>query len=180
MTRPFQQYLSALDLRRKLRRQTWRRHRIRQPRRSLRLPGTPRSRALGSEEEAVKSIRDLRPQRLALGNSGRLRQRTSAGGPLRRRAKSARGIPQCRARIPKRHPRSHCARIPRRQSFYRGDFKSAATLYDQSLQSAQHTSDAHQLLMPKSISPSSPSNRAAIPPPRRRCRNYRRRQFHRR
>src|SRR4029077_13712200 len=33
--------------------------------------------------------------------------------------------------------------------FYRGDYKSAATLYDQALQSAQHNSDAHLSLQAK-------------------------------
>jgi tetratricopeptide (TPR) repeat protein len=106
--------------------------------------------ALSSEEEAVKTFRDIQDHSLwypevladygnALAQVGRFDDAQKA---LDESVSVAREL-------------KNDARVAAAQGFlgdnlfYRGDFKAAAGLYDQSLQSAQRTTDARQTLLAK-------------------------------
>ncbi|MGA8074504.1 MAG: tetratricopeptide repeat protein, partial [Candidatus Acidiferrales bacterium] len=106
--------------------------------------------ALGSEEDAVKSIRDASDDRgwlpeilsdygSALAQVGKFDDAQKAlNEALSTAAKS------------KDNPRIAAAQgFLGDNAYYRGDFKSAGPFYDQSLQAAQHTSDARQILVSK-------------------------------
>ncbi len=106
--------------------------------------------ALSSEEDAVKAVRDIPDDK------GWLPEIVSDyGNALAQVGKFDDAQKALSESLSVAQKRKDNARIAAAQGFlgdnfyYRGDFKSAGPLYDQSLQAAQHTSDARQILVSK-------------------------------
>ncbi len=106
--------------------------------------------ALSSEEEAVKTFRDLKDHSLwlseILGDYGNSLAQVGRFDDAQKALEESLSV----ARELKNDARVAAAQnLLGDNQFYRGDYKSAATLYDQALQAAQHNSDAHLSLQAK-------------------------------
>lgn len=106
--------------------------------------------ALSSEQDALKTMRDIQEQGFWLADVlGFYGQALAAVGRADDAQKSLdEGTTVARGQ----KDQGQIAQLLGFQgdnAFYRGDYKSAASLYDQALQQASHTTDAHMILLAK-------------------------------
>jgi eukaryotic-like serine/threonine-protein kinase len=106
--------------------------------------------ALSAEEDAVKTIRDIQERGFwfttILGAYGH------ALAKVGRSDDAQKALDEAMASAREQKNEANAVELLGYQgdnAFYRGDYKTAATLYDQAVQKAVHTSDAHLILISK-------------------------------